>query len=86
MNGDGVIDIDEFSRWYFSGMKPYSGLTRSLLSIGKSTVSIVEALKSKEVSKAIHENLKLTTHKLSFALNDPVEAHFVDISLHVVGP
>ena len=54
LNGDGVIDIDEFSRWYFSGMKPYSGLKRSLLSIGKSTVSIVEALKSEEVSKAIH--------------------------------
>lgn len=86
LNGDGVIDIDEFSRWYFSGMKPYSGLKRSLLSIGKSTVSIVEALKSEEVSKAIHQNLKLTTHKVSFALNDPVEAHFVDVSLHVVGP
>ena len=86
MNGDGVIDIDEFSRWYFSGMKPYSGLKRSLLSIGKSSVSIIDALKSKEVSKAIHENLKLTTHKFSFSLNNPVEAHFVDISLHIVGP
>ena len=31
LNGDGVIDIDEFARWYFSGMKPYSGLKRSLL-------------------------------------------------------
>jgi hypothetical protein len=44
LNGDGVIDIDEFARWYFSGMKPYSGLKRSLLQIGKSSVSIVEAL------------------------------------------
>jgi hypothetical protein len=25
LNGDGVIDLEEFSRWYFSGMKPYSG-------------------------------------------------------------
>ena len=31
LNGDGVIDINEFARWYFSGMKPYSGLKRSLL-------------------------------------------------------
>ena len=31
LNGDGVIDIDEFARWYFSGMRPYSGLKRSLL-------------------------------------------------------
>ena len=81
-----MIDLDEFARWYFSGMKPYSGLQRSLLSIGKSTVSIFEALKSAEVSKAIHENLKLTTHKVSIALNDPVEAHFVDFSFHIVGP
>ena len=24
LNGDGVIDVKEFSRWYFSGMKSYS--------------------------------------------------------------
>lgn len=25
LNGDGVIDEEEFSRWYFSGMKAYNG-------------------------------------------------------------
>jgi len=62
LNGDGVIDIDEFSGWYFIGMKLYSGLKRSLLSIGKSTVTNIEALKCEEFSKAMHQNLKLTTH------------------------
>jgi hypothetical protein len=38
------------------------------------------------VSKAIHENLKITTHKVSISLNDPVEAHFADVSLHIIGP
>jgi hypothetical protein len=28
----------------------------------------------------------LTTHKVSFALNDPTEAHFADLSFHIVGP
>lgn len=25
LNKDGVIDFDEFCRWYFTGMKPYNG-------------------------------------------------------------
>jgi hypothetical protein len=31
INGDGVVDINEFSRWYFSGMKSYGSNKRSML-------------------------------------------------------
>ena len=31
INGDGVIDIDEFARWYFSGMKSYGSNKRTML-------------------------------------------------------
>jgi hypothetical protein len=31
LNNDGVVDIDEFCRWYFTGMKPYNGGRRTLL-------------------------------------------------------
>jgi hypothetical protein len=31
LNKDGVIDFDEFCRWYFTGMKPYNDSTRSML-------------------------------------------------------
>lgn len=31
LNGDGVIDKKEFSRWYFTGMKAYNGDTRNML-------------------------------------------------------
>lgn len=31
LNGDGVIDKDEFSRWFFTGMKAYNGARRSML-------------------------------------------------------
>ena len=34
LNGDGVIDLTEFSRWYFTGMKPYSGAKRTMLLAG----------------------------------------------------
>lgn len=33
MNKDGVIDMDEFSRWYFAGMKPFSENKRLLMKI-----------------------------------------------------
>ena len=31
LNGDGVVDIDEFKRWFFSGMKSYSSTKRTML-------------------------------------------------------
>jgi hypothetical protein len=78
--------LDEFARWYFSGMKPYSGLKRSMIAAGKTSMSIVDALKNSEVSKTIHENLSTTSHKITLALNDPAEAHFIDIAFHLLGP
>jgi Ca2+-binding EF-hand superfamily protein len=30
LNDDGVIDFSEFTRWYFSGMQPYSDRNRSM--------------------------------------------------------
>ena len=34
LNNDGVVDLDEFKRWYFTGMKPYNGARRTLLKLG----------------------------------------------------
>ena len=28
----------------------------------------------------------MTTHKVTIALNDPTEAHFANLSLHLLGP
>jgi hypothetical protein len=44
LNGDGVIDITEFSRWYFTGMKPYNGSRRSMLKAGSVTKKIFDAV------------------------------------------
>ena len=44
LNGDGVIDFEEFCRWYFTGMKPYNCSTRSMLQVGGSAANIFDAM------------------------------------------
>jgi len=41
LNGDGVIDFEEFSRWYFSGMRPYNDTKHTMLLFGKGGLSIL---------------------------------------------
>jgi hypothetical protein len=50
INGDGVIDLEEFKRWFFSGMKPFDGTKRSMLKFGAQFDNLMELLdKIKEV-------------------------------------
>ena len=35
VNKDGVIDLSEFCRWFFTGMKSYGGVNRTLLRLKK---------------------------------------------------
>lgn len=49
INGDGVIDKDEFARWYFTGMKPYNDTTRNLLSFKNQTKAIFTLLEKEEI-------------------------------------
>ena len=49
LNGDGVIDKEEFSRWYFTGMKPYNGETRSILQMRNQTSTILDVLAKEEI-------------------------------------
>ena len=70
INGDGVIDFSEFSRWYFTGMKPYNGMTRTMLKVGKHSSSIFNALAEK-TRAAFAGVLKTKTHKMSIGFNAP---------------
>jgi hypothetical protein len=47
LNGNGVIDFDEFCRWYFTGMKPFNGLTRSMLKIEHGSKTLFNTLADK---------------------------------------
>ena len=44
LNKDGVIDLDEFNRWYFTGMKPYNGSRRTLLRAGAKSLKILDVM------------------------------------------
>lgn len=54
LNKDGVIDYDEFCRWYFTGMKSYNGGTRSMLMVGGKTGSIFDALAREKLADIIN--------------------------------
>ena len=70
LNGDGVIDLTEFSKWYFSGMKPFSGEKRTMLQVGAATSSIFGAL-SHLTSDALQGELLTKHHKLALTFNKP---------------
>jgi hypothetical protein len=72
LDGNGVIDIYEFSRWYFTGMKSYNGSTRTMLKAGKKTASLFNAMAQK-TKEAFNEDLKTRSHSMKVAFNDPKE-------------
>jgi hypothetical protein len=44
LNKDGVVDFNEFKRWWFSGFKSYSGTKRSMIKMKKTAKNALEAL------------------------------------------
>ena len=44
INKDGVIDVEEFARWWFSGFKSYSGTRRSMIKMKKQFGNAFESL------------------------------------------
>ena len=44
LDGNGTIDIDEFKRWYFTGMKSYNGSRRAMLKVGKKSKALFDVL------------------------------------------
>jgi hypothetical protein len=49
LNGDGVIDLEEFTRWYFTGMKSYGGAMKGLLQAKSSTLTIFDVLAKENI-------------------------------------
>ena len=44
LNGDGVIDMNEFSRWWFTGMKEFNGSRRTVLKAGIVAIKLLGAV------------------------------------------
>jgi hypothetical protein len=70
-NKDGVVDFSEFKRWYFSGMKPYSGARRTLLRVGNKTKKILDTVKEEAKNALLCDELKTKTNKFSIGFNAP---------------
>ena len=85
LNEDGVVDFDEFSRWYFSGMRSYTKNKRSMIKMRNKAVSILDVLKKTEIEK-LAENKKMTKHRVKLQFNDPQDAYYVETKLHLLGP
>ena len=49
LNKDGVVDLNEFCRWYFTGLKSYNDTTRNMLVLTKTGLSLGKAISSSEV-------------------------------------
>ena len=86
LNGDGVVDKDEFSRWFFTGMKAYNGNTRSMLQMRNQTVSILDVLAKDEILQLIKDDKTMTKHKVRVQFNEPPEDQYIQVIGHVLGP
>jgi hypothetical protein len=70
LNGNGVIDFDEFTRWYFTGMKPYNGLTKSMLKLEHGSKTLFNTLADK-MKESIGGDLKTRSHSIKVGFNAP---------------
>jgi hypothetical protein len=70
LNGNGVIDFDEFTRWYFTGMKPYNGLTKSMLKIEHGSKTLFNTMADK-MKESIGGDLKTRSHSIKVGFNTP---------------
>ena len=73
LNGDGVIDISEFARWYFSGMKSYSNTKRNMFRAFSGIAAFNKAAGNPEILEFVKENPETITQKISLGFNEPDE-------------
>jgi len=85
LHKDGVIDFSEFSRWYFTGMKSYNGKTRNMLRIGKKSKEILDKIKGQEIYDMIHQDKKVSTHRMSVSFNAPADVHYTETKVNIFG-
>jgi hypothetical protein len=90
LNGDGVIDFNEFSQWYFSGRQQNSKVNRALLQMKHQLGSMASGLRDPQIQEAIKKNEgKMTKQKLAVNFNHPPgsdSATELKVRAHFFGP
>ena len=83
LNGDGVIDFYEFTRWYFCGMKSYSDVQRSLLTFSNGVSTLQKAFDT----PLSGDDLNVITQKFGISLNNPSNSSLdIGLKLRLAGP
>lgn len=73
MNGDGVIDIKEFSRWWFTGKKEFNSSRRAVLKAGSIAGKLIDTVGSATRDALTSEPLDIKTHKVKISFNEPTK-------------
>jgi len=71
LNGDRLIDLDEFSQWYFSGMKDYSRTRRSFLKFRKGLASFAGTFTEGGLADVFKADPRTITHHARVSFNKP---------------
>jgi len=85
LNKDGVIDFNEFQRWYFTGMKSYNGKTRNLLRMGNKSRAILDKIRGAELLDLVQSDKRLSKHRFHVSFNAPEEVHYTEFKFHLFG-
>ena len=71
LNKDGVVDLNEFKRWYFTGLKPYNGSRRTMLKFGAKSKAVIDVTKDVAINILLGQELKTISSSFSVGLNVP---------------
>ena len=74
INKDGVVDFDEFRRWWFSGFKSYSGARRSMIKMKKKAKNALDALVQGNLDSPLNGTLSVKHHSAEITYNSPATA------------
>lgn len=89
INKDGVIDLSEFSRWFFTGMQSYGGVSRTLLRLKKGTGAggVLKSLKDQFKDCLCGEDVKMKEHSVEVSFNEPANpGTVVELKISPHGP
>ena len=73
LNGDGVIDMKEFSRWWFTGKKEFNGSRRTVLKAGNVATKLISTVGDATRQALLSEPLDTKTHTISIGFNAPAK-------------
>ena len=88
INKDGVIDLSEFSRWFFTGMQSYGGVSRTLLRLKKGTGAggVLKSLKD-QFKGALSDDIKMKNHSVEVSFNEAANPKtVVELKISPHGP